>query len=71
MSVWLTPDLEPIVGGTYFPPEDSYGRMGFSSVLKMLADKVPPPTHTYLIPISQHSVEEPAAGGEATGHRTQ
>jgi uncharacterized protein YyaL (SSP411 family) len=24
MSVWLTPDLKPFVGGTYFPPEDRY-----------------------------------------------
>ena len=29
MSVWLTPDGEPIVGGTYFPPEDRHGRAGF------------------------------------------
>ena len=29
MSVWLTPDGEPIVGGTYFPPEDRQGRAGF------------------------------------------
>ncbi|HSI82369.1 MAG TPA: thioredoxin domain-containing protein, partial [Candidatus Methylacidiphilales bacterium] len=37
MSVWLTPDLKPIVGGTYFPPVDAYGRMGFGSVLKKIA----------------------------------
>ena len=29
MSVWLTPELEPFVGGTYFPPEDRYGQPGF------------------------------------------
>ncbi len=29
MSVWLTPEGKPVVGGTYFPPEDRYGRMGF------------------------------------------
>ena len=29
MSVFLTPDLKPIFGGTYFPPEDMmYGRPG-------------------------------------------
>ena len=38
MSVWLTPDLKPFVGGTYFPPDDRYGRPGFVSVLKKLAD---------------------------------
>ncbi|MGC4014346.1 MAG: thioredoxin domain-containing protein [Luteolibacter sp.] len=30
MSVWLTPEGKPVVGGTYFPPEDRYGRAGFS-----------------------------------------
>jgi uncharacterized protein YyaL (SSP411 family) len=41
MSVWLTPDLKPIVGGTYFPPDDRYyGRPGFKSVLIALAEQV-------------------------------
>ena len=26
MSVFLTPDLKPFTGGTYFPPDDRYGR---------------------------------------------
>src|SRR5688572_21683171 len=34
MSVWLTPDLKPFYGGTYFPPEDRYGRPGFLTVLR-------------------------------------
>jgi len=29
MSVWLTPEGKPLVGGTYFPPEDRHGRAGF------------------------------------------
>ncbi len=33
MSVWLTPDLKPFFGGTYFPPKDRYGRPGFLSLL--------------------------------------
>jgi uncharacterized protein len=37
MSVWLTPDLKPIVGGTYFPPEDRYGQPGFKKVLERIA----------------------------------
>ncbi len=37
MNVWLTPDLTPIVGGTYFPPEDRYGRPGFPSMLERVA----------------------------------
>ena len=38
MSVWLTPDLKPFVGGTYFPPKDAFGRPGFLTVLKRIAD---------------------------------
>ena len=37
MSVWLTPDLEPFYGGTYFPPEDRNGMPGFSRVVSQLA----------------------------------
>jgi uncharacterized protein YyaL (SSP411 family) len=37
MSVWLTPDLKPFVGGTYFPPEDRYGQSGFKKVLERIA----------------------------------
>ncbi len=33
MSVFLTPDLEPFYGGTYYPPVDSHGRPGFPRVL--------------------------------------
>ncbi|XP_076453674.1 spermatogenesis-associated protein 20-like [Babylonia areolata] len=40
MSVWLTPDLKPIFGGTYFPPDDRYyGRPGFKTLLMLIADK--------------------------------
>ncbi len=38
MSVWLTPEREPFAGGTYFPPEDRYGRPGFKTVLLRLAE---------------------------------
>jgi uncharacterized protein len=37
MSVWLTPDLKPFFGGTYFPPEDGHGRPGFAAVLRGIA----------------------------------
>jgi len=33
LSAWLTPDLRPFFGGTYFPPEDRMGRAGFKTVL--------------------------------------
>ena len=38
MSVWLTPDLRPFVGGTYFPPENRYGRAGFPLLLERIAE---------------------------------
>ena len=37
MSVWLTPDLKPFFGGTYFPPTARWGRPGFLEVLTQLA----------------------------------
>ena len=36
MSVFMTPDRKPFFGGTYFPPEDRYGRPGFRTVLMRL-----------------------------------
>ncbi len=38
MSVFLTPDRKPFVGGTYYPPEDRGGRPGFRTVLARIAD---------------------------------
>jgi uncharacterized protein len=37
MSVFLTPDLKPFFGGTYFPPDTRYGRPGFPNILASLA----------------------------------
>ena len=38
MSVWLTPDLKPFFGGTYFPSEPRYGQPGFGQVLGRIAE---------------------------------
>jgi uncharacterized protein YyaL (SSP411 family) len=38
LSVFLTPDREPFFGGTYFPPEDRFGKPGFKKVLKAIID---------------------------------
>ncbi|CAG8650340.1 2295_t:CDS:10, partial [Acaulospora morrowiae] len=38
MSVFLTPELYPIFGGTYFPPNDQYGRPGFPSLCKHIVE---------------------------------
>ncbi len=37
MSVFLTPQLEPFYGGTYFPPTAGWGRPGFTEILQQLA----------------------------------
>ena len=37
MSVWLTPDLQPFYGGTYFPPTSRWQRPGFVDVLLEVA----------------------------------
>ncbi len=38
MSVFLTPDLVPFYGGTYFPPHSRYGLHSFRELLVSLAD---------------------------------
>src|SRR5437764_10751740 len=38
MSVWLTPQLEPFVAGTYFPPEERFGQPAFRRVLQRIAE---------------------------------
>lgn len=38
MSVFLTPDLEPFFGGTYWPPEPRQGMPGFGQVLEAVGE---------------------------------
>jgi uncharacterized protein len=38
LSVFLTPDLKPFYGGTYFPPVPRHGLPGFPEVLNFIAD---------------------------------
>ena len=38
MSVWLTPDLKPFYGGTYFPLEPRFGFPGFVQLLRSIAE---------------------------------
>src|SRR5438270_14012452 len=37
MSVWPTPDLKPLLRGTYFPPEDRYGQPACGKVLDRIS----------------------------------
>jgi len=38
MSVFLTPEMKPFYGGTYWPPERRWGRPGFLDVLQAIVD---------------------------------
>jgi uncharacterized protein YyaL (SSP411 family) len=38
LSVFLTPDLKPFYGGTYFPPEPRYGMPSFMQVLQFVSN---------------------------------
>jgi uncharacterized protein len=38
LTVFLTPDGKPFYGGTYFPPQDGYGRPSFRRVLMSIAN---------------------------------
>ena len=38
LSMFLTPDAKPLMGGTYFPPRDKDGRMGFLTALERVQE---------------------------------
>lgn len=65
MSVWLTPDLKPFVGATYFPPEDQVGgRPGFRTILNHISkqweqnrEKLTQQANVILNAIQQHTGE--------------
>ncbi|KAI9317210.1 hypothetical protein BX666DRAFT_2027301 [Dichotomocladium elegans] len=38
LSAFLTPQLEPFFGGTYFPPGDQYGTPGFRTLLERIVE---------------------------------
>src|SRR5262249_37395447 len=63
MSVWLTPDLEPFYGGTYFPPDERYGRPSFKSLLVALAGAWRSPREEITQSARQMTTHLQAAGG--------
>ncbi|MCX6923866.1 MAG: thioredoxin domain-containing protein, partial [Verrucomicrobia bacterium] len=38
LNVFLTPELKPFYGGTYFPPDNRYGRQGFLQILQHIQE---------------------------------
>ena len=68
LSAWLTPELKPFYGGTYFPPEDRHGRAGFPSILRTIArgwreerDKLVAEGERAITALREHYLEKPAA----------
>jgi uncharacterized protein YyaL (SSP411 family) len=66
MSVWLTPDLKPFLGGTYFPPDDRWGRPGFKNVLLQIAEAWQR-DRARLVASSEHVLQELRKASEAPG----
>ncbi|HZL56153.1 MAG TPA: thioredoxin domain-containing protein, partial [Bryobacteraceae bacterium] len=74
MSVWLTPDLKPFVGGTYFPPDSRYGRAGFPMVLERVAeawkqdrDRILKSSSDMMDQLRAQAAGQPAAEGAVDG----
>ncbi len=69
MSVFLTPDLTPFYGGTYFPPESRYGLPSFRDILislssawKLKRDEVIRTSQKIIAAVMQRSVSEDSSG---------
>ncbi len=72
MSVWLTPELKPFYGGTYFPPESRYGHPGFPMVLERVAeawkedrDRIEESSREAVAQLNKQSAVAPAGPGSA------
>ncbi|NLY30227.1 MAG: thioredoxin domain-containing protein [Firmicutes bacterium] len=37
LTVFITPEAKPFFAGTYFPPQDRFGRTGFAAILQQIA----------------------------------
>ncbi len=68
LSAWLTPELKPFYGGTYFPPEDRHGRAGFPTILLTIArgwrderDKLIAEGDRVIATLREHYVEKTTA----------
>src|SRR6202171_6327792 len=71
MSVWLTPELKPFVGGTYFPPSSKYVRPGFSEILQEIArvwrtdrEKIVDQSSKIISALRESQTGQPAATGK-------
>lgn len=69
MTVFLTPDLQPFFGGTYFPPQDAFGRPGFPTLLQRIDElwrtkqaMVMEQTADVMRQLQQHTKPSPSRG---------
>ena len=70
LSVFLTPELKPFYGGTYFPPDERFGMPSFRRVLQTLADawrekpdQVADSAEQMVRAIEANAAPEPSAAG--------
>jgi uncharacterized protein YyaL (SSP411 family) len=73
MSVWLTPELRPFFGGTYFPPTSRWGRPGFREILTEIAkawsndrERVVESSHQVLAELERHARVEGGSAAQLT-----
>jgi len=64
LTAFLTPDGKPFYGGTYFPPDDNFGRPGMKRVLASIASNYQ--THKAEVLSSAEKISEALAGVEQT-----
>jgi uncharacterized protein YyaL (SSP411 family) len=74
LSAWLTPELKPFYGGTYFPPENRQDRAGFPAILEAIArgwrderDKLVAEGERAIGALRDYYSGERTAGGDAEG----
>jgi uncharacterized protein YyaL (SSP411 family) len=63
LTAFLTPAGKPFYGGTYFPPDDSFGRPGMKRVLSSVAQNYK--THQSEIHASADQIAQALAGAES------
>ncbi len=76
MSVFLTPELKPFFGGTYFPPDNRYGRPGFGAILERIAEawrnergRIVQSSGDVIAQLAQYTSAGGAVGGHAGSRR--
>lgn len=77
LNVFLTPDLKPFFGGTYFPPEDRNERRGFPALLGAIAEawktkrtELMAEANRVLVSLKNHYADRAASLADAGGHRS-